>query len=498
MLKPHSMPRFQILAISVFSCISSATALADSQVSTNGTDFQSVTSPITIIQGNASNSVIIVEDNVNSDSAVLQTGFYNRTAIIQFGNDKISILRQPGLFNRAMIIQVASTEQAVQTIDALQGEGPDATNFLFKMQTSINDSHPIAQQFGNLSLDQAGTVAQNFIFAPEVSRVNVGLLEDISLHFTSVLENRLDQQRSGFCMDQQPLALGADGAGSAVKRDPVCSSGPFFATLSYGQADRDSALGALGYEQRIRSATLGADFRINPMSQWGIAVNFANSDSDIHQGLGSVDATSYQIGGFGSFSQSQYYLDLIATLGTVDFSSNRFSGATRVSADTDGWSYTGRLQGGYLFEQDNLRFGPFLTARYAKGSVDAYWEKGSPLLTQGIDEQDRESFVASLGAAIDRQDTLGGYPIRSYLKLELERDFGIGGEDTVESRFSFSPDFVVTTPLDDVAKETYGRISGGLSLMLNRQAQFSLAGMTLVGADQVDRYNLYGQLSVAF
>ena len=165
--------------------------------------------------------------------------------------------------------------------------------------------------------------------------------------------------------------LGADDGDNPIKRDPACSSEPFFATLSYGRVDRDSSLGLLGYEQNIRSATLGADFRINPISRFGIAFNFAESSSDLYEGLGSVDTTGYQIGGFGSISQSQYYLDLIATLGKVNFSSDRFGGASEVESDTDGWGYTGRLQGGYFFDNDNLRFGPFITAVYSKGRVEA-------------------------------------------------------------------------------------------------------------------------------
>jgi len=487
MLKMYSASRFQALAVFVFFCSSAAAVSADSQISINGSDFQTATTPITIVQEQPVNSVSIVEDGPHLDSAVLQLDSYNRTAIIQFGNDKIAILRQSGLYNRAMIVQVASTEHDIQTIDSSQGGYSESKNFLFTKQTAVNDSEPIAQRFRELTLDEAKTVAQNFIFAPELSRINVGLLDDISQHFTSLLTNRLDQTRFKTCLDE-----------TSVKSGSACLSRPFFATISYGHAERDSVLGALGYEQSIGSATLGADLQLSPFSRFGLAFNFAQSQSDINQGLGNVDVTSYQIGGFGSISKSQYYLDLIATLGKADFSSDRFGGTSSVRSDTNGWSYAGRLQGGYLFELDNVRLGPFLAARYSSGKVDSFWEKGSPLLTQGIEEQKRESFVASLGATFNRQDTLGGYPVRSFLKLEIERDFGIGGEDTVESRFSLMPDFVVITPLDDVAADTYGRVSGGIDFSINRHTQLSLAGTALIGAERNSQFNLYGTLSVAF
>lgn len=489
----HAMtPRF-LLVLSVLA-ICPATLQAASQASVDGSRFQPMTSPMTLIQDQSVNSVSIVDQGFNSDSAVMQTGFYNRTAMIQLGNDKLAILSQPGQFNRAMIVQIANSTEDFQTIDAFQGTGLGSTNYLFTLQSSVDDLDPIAQQFARLTFDEAKTVANNFIYAPEVSRVNVSMLEDITLHFNGLLQNRLDQTRSNTCAT--PLVTNKTNTQNAT--DPACSAAPFFAALNYGYTKRDSALGMLGYKQDIISATVGADIRINPLARLGIALNVADLDSDLHQRFGRVSATSYQIGGFGSIAQDRYYLDLIATLGKASFTADRFGGAMKVRSDVDGWSYSGRLQGGYFFGEEDFRFGPLLSTGYSKGTVDSYWEKGSPLLTQSIDEQERERFVASVGVAIDRRDTVNGYALRSYLKTELERDFGIRRDNRIESRFAFSPSFVVMTPLDDVTEDTYGRISGGVSLALNKQVQLSLAGSALVGADRQNRYDFYSGLSVAF
>lgn len=483
---------------SILSCLFSAVALSASEVSINGTNFEVMASPITIIQDERSNSVGIIDDGGVSDSAVKQTGSYNRTAIIQFGNDKLAILRQPGLFNRAMIVQVAGNQEDVQSIDAHQGTGTESVNYLFTLQTTVNDADPIARQFNSLTPREAKTVARNFIYAPEVSRINVGLLEDVSIHFSSLLENRLDQTRFGSCENRKLHGNFEYSAGTSIKSSPTCSSTPFFATLSYERADRDNALGALGYKQDIRSATVGADFPLGPMSKLGVALNVEKSDGDIREGLGSISTTGYQIGGFGSVSQSQYYLDLIATLGKVNFTSDRFSGPTKVRSDADGWSYTGRFQAGYLFGNDYFHVGPLLAARYSKGSVDSYWEEGNILMTQWISKQDREGFVASIGALLDRQDDIGRFLLHSYLKFELERDFGIGRHNDVESIFSLSPNATVFTPVNDISEDTYGRISAGINLSINKQARVSLAGTTLIGADKLDRRAVYGEVSVAF
>lgn len=482
-MKPY--PAFRKhLFLPLASCgLFSGAALAVSELSIDGGGFQAAQPPITVIQEQRSNAISLVEDSLVSDSAVMQTGYYNRTAILQYGNDKLAILRQPGRFNRALIVQVASTDLDFQTIDSRQG-GVGATNYLFQLQTSVDDPDPVAQQFGLLTYAQAKAVAQNFVDAPEVSRVAAGMLEDITLHFTTILQDRLDRGRYLDCADSSAAA--------------DCASAPFFATLSYGHAERDSALGTQGYEQDIRSATLGADLRLTPSTRVGLALNLVDADGDIRHGLGSLDASGYQIGAFGSFTQSQYYLDLMASAGWIDFSGDRFGGAMKVSTDSDGWSYAARLQTGYFFGGEGMRFGPLLATGYSNGSVDSYWEKGSMLLRQWIDDQDRERFVASVGAALDRQDLVGGRQLHTYLKAELERDFGIGREDVVESRFAFAPNALVYTPVDDVGEDTYGKITGGVSLAITRQAKVSLAGSTFIGSDRLDTYDLYGELSLAF
>ena len=479
----YSVASLKILVLAIYSCFASASVLAFSEVSVNGTDFQPTASPITIVQDGASNSVGIIENSVKSDSAIKQTGNDNRAAIIQIGNDKVVLLRQPGLLNRAMIVQVASTAQDHQTIDARQGESANAVNYIYSLQTSVDSNNPIEAEFGRLTVDGAKLVAKNFILAPEVSRVNVGMLEDISLHFNAALENQIDRHRF------QPFSDDTANTANTEK--------PFFATLGYGQANKSSALGFSGYDHRIRSVTVGHNFWLNTQSKLGLAAQYTESNSTIQEGLGSVHAKGYQIGAFGSFSESGYYLDLIGNLGKVNFSSDRFGDASRVYSDSSGWHYTGRALGGYFFENGSFRFGPLVSASYSKGTANGYQENGSALLTQAIEKQTLEKISASLGGALYFNETLSSYPVSSYLKAEIVRDVGRGNSDFVQSQFSFSPQTVVT-PLNDNASETYGRVSAGINISLRKNIQFILSGTTTTHTDRLKRHNAYLGLSVAF
>lgn len=473
--------------------LSSTIVLCKPQISLDDSNFDKEY-PVTIIQNKESNAVSIVDTGNNLDSDVNQTGFYNRAAIIQFGvNRNESILLQQGRYNRAMVVQIGA-----DNISNSNQTGPNSVNYQFTMQTSANDDNPIAQQFSILTLDEAKSVANNFIYAPETARVNVGLLEDITLHFNSVIDNRLMQNHNRLLNGLQKTHKQNCGTEKTFIDKADCSSTSLFGIISYGETHRDSSMGVLGYEQKIRSATIGLDFISSQINKLGFALNVEKSDGDVKEGMGKVDTTGYQIGLFGSFSHSQYYLDLIATLGKVNFTSERFSEmTTSVHSDVDGIGYTGYLHTGYFFNHNNFTLGPLLSMTYSKGTVDSYWETGNVLLTQWIEKQDRERFVASVGATLDHQSYINNFSFNSNLKFELERDFGIGAKNETYSRFSFS-ESTVFTPIDDVSASNYGKISIGFNLEISKQIQFLLGGMMLIGADRIDRKNIYGGLLAHF
>ncbi|CAK0771034.1 Autotransporter domain-containing protein [Gammaproteobacteria bacterium] len=473
-------------------CVMSPTVRAISEISGDGVNFFTSTSPVTMVQNDRSNVVGIVEMGNSLDSASIQTGDYNRTAIFQLGNaNNLAIVDQLGNFNRALIVQVANSENTLQNIDIQQRGGADAINNLFQFQVSSGDeSNPVAYGFSTLTFDQAKTVATNFIYGPESSRVNVGLLEDISLHFGTLLKTKLDQDR----FKHHDTYSSVD----ECKEDSACSTLSTFTFLGYERTTRDNKLGISGYGQNIRSATIGADFFVEPTKTFGIALNLEKSASNIEHGLGNVDTVGYQFGAFGSFLRSQYYLDLIATLGKVNFETERFGGAMAAHSDVDGWSYTGLLQTGYSFSSNGFRFSPFLSATYSKGTVDAYWETGNTLTTQWINKQTRKKFAASLGASLDHKDYIGGSPFYSYLKAEIERDFGIQTKNQIISRFSFSQD-TVFTPIDNSHASTQGKISGGVEFSFTKKISIALTGMTLIGPDnEMDKYSIHGGLLINF
>jgi uncharacterized protein YhjY with autotransporter beta-barrel domain len=320
------------------------------------------------------------------------------------------------------------------------------------------------------------------------------VLEDISQHFSTVVESRLDQDRFSFYSASRADEINGSGLGDIGR-----GWGTPFADVSQGDAQRNEILGLSGYKQRLHSATLGSDFKLSPQSRVGVALNYTESNTNVSEGFETISTRAFQIAGYGTYSIDRYYLDLLGTVGGYSFSSERFADAMKVNSDTGGWGYSWRAQGGYFFGNENLRFGPSLSVAYTKGVVRGYSEQGNVLLSQNIETQVRERFQESAGVVFNYTNSVGSYPLQAFFKAAAVRDHANNGSDTVKSRFSFDPtdmDFLTFT--DEGATDTYRKISAGVNVALNRRSKFSLVGSTLGGTDRMKRSSAYVGLSIIF
>lgn len=462
-------------------------AWAESAVSLGGDAFQAATSPLTVIQGDAGtrqNTVAAVEGGARPDALIDQAGYYNRAASIQLGspaeqNVKYSDLYQQGRFNRGLIAQVGQTASDTQNIYTSQ-TGAGSVNSMFTFQTSANpaDWDAVDAAWASLDFAQAKTVAHNFIYAPELSRAQVRMAEDVAMQFIGGLVAQQDLDRFA---------------------PPDTASSPVFAILNYGKSRRDDVLGALGYRQHMRALTVGVRHALSPQARLGVALNVADADGWLHQDMGAVATRAYQLAGFGTYSRGPYQLDWLLSWGHFDFNARRFADAMRVTSDNNGQAYSGRVQAAYFLEGGQMRWGPFVAAAYTRTTSDAYVEQGNVLLTQQIAKQDRRRLLGSLGGAWHFDGKLAsGQALRSHVKLEWVHDQGIDSREQVSSRFVMEPDIQAVTPVRDSALERYARISAGLQLAVTRQLDLVLAGQHQFGSQSFKRDNAYLGLSWAF
>jgi len=465
-------------------------SIAASEVNLGEAEFLTMSSPIQLAQDKKSNIAVVVEQRDWSQTEINQSGFYNRFAIIQFGNNQKASITQTGSLNSLMMIQVG------EDLSADKNQLGDY-NYIYQRQLSQDTVDPIKNEFTLLTPDEVKIVGKNFIFSPELPRVNLGIMENIIFNTKSAIQSYMDNS-SLFSSCNKTLQ------DQKNFNSHGCDKSSFFSKVIHTHVEQDGVLGVLGYKQDISSVMLGAHTKINPGIYVGGAFNFSNSSAETEKILNKIDTDSYQFSVFTSFkfnknisSKSLYYLDLLATIGKFNFSSKRFTEKMEVNSDFDGFSYLGHIEGGYLIVNPTYTIAPLLSISYSNSKLDDFYENGNILITQKIDKQRREKLLSSIGSMFIKHNMFGIFPITSYIKVEIEKDFGIGKQNFMNSWFELQPIRPVITPLEDIKKDIYLRISGGANMLFRKNIEFSLTGMTILNSD-INNYGIYLRLSSSF
>lgn len=474
---------------------SNIVVMAATEISSDGINYEtSLTSNnVNISQTQLSNIAIVIDKKDISDSmidsSVEQVGYYNRAVIFQNrengeSNYKYAEVKQLGSFNRLLIVQIGDDEEKdMQETFVLQKQNLSLNgsqvviNNATNRQTYLISNNQVSEEDNALvffSHDEVKDFAKNFVFAPELSRIGLGLIDNISSNFSFSVQENLDKTRF-FQKGKQ---------------------NKFFLNTNYARSKTHDTTGILGYNQDVFSAVLGAHTQVSSPIRLGAVFNLSKSNADINRAMGEIDTNGYQLAGIGSFVSDKYYVDIVASIGRFDFSTQRFSDRLKVTSDFSGWNYTGRVQSGYFFDSKYFQVGPLVSLTYAKSYTDDYIETGNINLSQGIYSQGYKKLTASFGSIIESTYKINNTSFNSSLKFEIEKDFGIDKNNLVTSYFLFSPNDKVHTPVEEAGIDVYGRISGSLDVYIGEYVQFSLGGMALVNSDKSEQRAFYSQVSI--
>lgn len=221
---------------------------------------------------------------------------------------------------------------------------------------------------------------------------------------------------------------GASGDGGSLSEGRL----GFFLQGSYGTGEKDPTRFEAGYDIDTLSVTGGLDYRFSDSFVAGIAIGYAEAESDFtRDSTGTAIDGSFDSDGIsGSVYGSWYggapgeliYLDLIASYGDVDYESTRriaysvnapggqlgppgsiviLPGTDTVNrlarGSTSGDTLGVGLGGGVDFGKGPWQFGPFFAVNYLDLSVDGFSETGADELSLLYEEQNAESLQVHLG-----------------------------------------------------------------------------------------------------
>ncbi len=170
-------------------------------------------------------------------------------------------------------------------------------------------------------------------------------------------------------------------------------------------------------------------------------------------------------------------------------------------ASTDCFLYGAGLAAGYaLSVGEQLRIGPEASIRYSAADLDGYVESGPSFLIQRVDDQDDiESLVASIGAAVElgfdviNEDGVDdvGLRLTGFLDHDLE-----DGDRTITSNIVTSPT-TLTTEVEG-GDRTTGRLGAELSLSPLSGIEIGVGYETVIGDDDLEQHSIFGRAVISF
>ncbi len=170
-----------------------------------------------------------------------------------------------------------------------------------------------------------------------------------------------------------------------------------WAAYDYGAPDYSS--GALDGNGDVNTVAVGGDMKLSDSTLAGVMFNYSENKSDYGGMSFKLREPMFTL--YAGWGQGPWYLGATLGGGSLDYSTTRdiaLGAATRTeSGTTKGWHFVGRLLGGYWFKAGDWLHGPIVKLTYQEARVRQFSENGSSATTMTFGQQERTSFVTSVG-----------------------------------------------------------------------------------------------------
>ena len=269
-----------------------------------------------------------------------------------------------------------------------------------------------------------------------VNRLNapltIGPQGDVGLSsamgFASTLFGRLDtfRETSGFASTMNSYA--ADLKVPYIKAPPprpvAYNPWSFYMLANGAVSDRQANVASRGFNLDSVGGTIGTEYRINGNAFVGGAFDYSNPKARLNNNQGTTEANAYQIGAYGAWTNSNFFLQGLATVGWQNYRNVRPGVVDMITSNPDGTSVVAAGKVGYLFgTPDKIQAGPIGSLLYARAKVNSYTEAGDPVLTLNVGEQTAETLIGSVGAQFRFPFWVQGKIISPYINLTADDDF---------------------------------------------------------------------------
>ena len=337
----------------------------------------------------------------------------------------------------------------------------------------------------------------NQIDAPTTVMPQGGIATGVAATFADSVFDRLDAYRTFQAYGVGPAIAGTYAMATTA---PVAvapeSRWSVYVDASYPSGSSDRQFYAAGADWHAVGGTLGVEVRLDPRVRLGAVFGYSEPEVDLDVQNAHNQIHAYQIAGYGSFTDVNWFADALLAYGRQDFSLDRTGVIDVVHGSTSADTFAVAAKGGYLVDVGPVRAGPIGGIAYTRAVIDAYTETGDSLLTMRVDQQSLDALTGSAGLQVRVPVLLSTGLYSPFLNVTAEHDF-FGSGRTLTTTQVTAPLLPVLTPVPD-GDRTYGKVAVGVAAVLTGNVNATVTAATTFARDGGNDVAVSGGIKVAF
>lgn len=380
------------------------------------------------------------------DSAPLTVPAAFRSTLIYTENSVVLQISVNSYADSALTPNQRAVGTALDTVRDASPTGDGATVINTLNTLGTDDLRAAFDQFASAPLEFNAAMHANIIAINTATRTNLDSRFDrlrtgrIGATTVGILSLR-DQLDGRLSFENMPLLASINDSLAPAVQPPAPSRWGSFISGTALQGDTETRGDQAGYSSNIETATVGLDYQLNPDLTVGAYLTYADSDQDLTQGLGSMDARNIGAGLYAQWqSANGCYLNATAGAGWTDFKNRRvISLFNRVATGKpDGHDYFVSLAGGRDYTHGAWSYGPVVSLMHSGATVNRYTETGAGFLDLNVRESTQNSTRSSLGAKVSREFKAGSSYLVPQVMVAWQHEFRQSAR-TLSAGFSQTP-----------------------------------------------------------
>jgi filamentous hemagglutinin len=238
-----------------------------------------------------------------------------------------------------------------------------------------------------------------------------------------------DAQYEGTLADTMDsgVTLGeGDGPGKnpVARQMPASTSWEAYTMVNYANISLGNIQGQAGVDSETWAPGVGIEKRLDTKLTIGFAASMLETNQTFTGGLGSMDITGIAFSAYGSYVTSEFWADVLYSLGSFDLDSTRnATGFPVANGSTTATTNMLQFNAGYTHRDAEYGFvyGPFVGVDWMRMNVDSYSETGGGIGALAYADRTADSLVARAGYSFSSTFATSFAKITPQIRIAYER-----------------------------------------------------------------------------